>query len=93
MIIEAEQLLGAQYTLLQVQEGGDSRRRQGSELVNHVELIALENIFGRCHFAEVQGPAQESGERQLHIVEGLVENLNPVLADVASLPDVAGVKN
>lgn len=64
-----------------------------SEFINHIKLISLQDVLRRCGVAEVQRTAKEAGERELHVVEGLIEDLNPMLAHIASLPYVAGVES
>src|SRR5713226_7409448 len=71
----------------------DFTRSLPLELVNHVELQALEKILRRRRISQVDGPPDKAGEGQLNVLVSLVENLGAVLADVAALADVAGVEN
>src|SRR5438034_4376962 len=73
--------------------GWRSRRSDRLELVNDVELITLQYVLRRRRLAEVQRPSKESSKRQLHIVERLIHDLGAMLADIAALPDVAGVEH
>ena len=73
--------------------GWQSRRSGRLELVNDVELITLQDVLWRRCLTEVQRPAEKSSKRQLDIVERLIPNFGAMLADVAALPDVAGVEH
>src|SRR5215471_18453519 len=63
------------------------------ELINHVELIALEEVLWRLGTSPVQRPADQSGEGQGYVAEGLIEHLGAVLGNIAGLANVAEVKS
>src|SRR3954451_4935001 len=72
--------------------GWSSRRSGRLELVNDVELITLQYVLRWRRLTEVQRPSKEPGKRQLDIVERLIHDLGTMLADIAALPDVAGIE-
>src|SRR5712664_827443 len=64
------------------------------ELVDDVELQALQPRLGRSAGGDmpVERAPDQTGEGQLNVLVGLVEDFDAVLADVAVLPEVAEVK-
>lgn len=69
------------------------RGSEESEFIDQIKLVPLQDVLRRRSVAEVKRTAKEAGERELYIVESLIKDLNSMLAHVASLPYVAGIKD
>src|SRR6267143_4203528 len=62
------------------------------ELVDDVELQALQDWLGRSRSVPVERAPEETGEAQLDILVCLIEHFDAVLANIAVLPQVAEVE-